>query len=145
MPISGDSFTRSYSVVADTRRRWSDEEKEAIVAEAALPGANVSAVARRHGIKPSLLFRWRRKAREAGRTRRVEPTFLPVALAPRPKAPEASVEELATNEPPQPAPPANCAQDKRIEIELANGRRIKVGADFDIGALKRILDLLEKQ
>jgi transposase len=104
-------------------------------------GANVSAVARRHGIKPSLLFRWRRKAREAGRTRRGEPAFLPVALAPRPQATEAP----ATNEPPQPGPAANCAHDKRIEIELANGRRIKVGADFDIGALKRILDLLEKQ
>ena len=145
MPMSGDSFTRSYSVVADTGRHWSDEEKAAIVAEAAFPGANVSAVARRHGIKPSLLFRWRRKAREAGRTRRGEPAFLPVAIATRPEATEASVEELPTNEPPQPGPPANRAPDKRIEIELANGRRIKVGADFDIGALKRILDLLEKQ
>jgi hypothetical protein len=65
-------------------------------------------------------------------------------LAPRPQATEAPVEEPATNEP-QPGPPANCAHDKRIEIELANGRRIKVGADFDIGVLKRILDLLEKQ
>jgi transposase len=143
--MSGDSFTRSYSVVADTRRRWSDEEKEAIVAEAAFPGANVSAVARRHGIKPSLLFRWRRKAREAGRTRRGEPTFLSVALAPRTEATEAPVEEPATNEPPQPGPPANRAPDRRIEIELTNGRRIKVGADFEVGALKRILDLLEKQ
>jgi transposase len=143
--MSGDSFTRSYSVVADTRRRWSDEEKEAIVAEAAFPGANISAVARRHGLKPSLLFRWRRKAREAGRTSRGEPAFLPVALAPPPQATEAPVEEPATNEPPHPDPPANCALDKRIEIELANGRRIKVGTDFDIGALKRLLDLLEKQ
>jgi transposase len=58
VPMSGDSFTRSYSVVADTRRRWSDEEKEAIVAEAAFPGANVSAVARRHGIKPSCQRVW---------------------------------------------------------------------------------------
>jgi transposase-like protein len=35
--MSGDSFVRRYSIVADTRRRWSDEEKEAIVAEAAFP------------------------------------------------------------------------------------------------------------
>ncbi len=60
MPISGDGFSRRYSVVAETRRRWSAEEKRGIVAEAAQPCANVSAVARRHGIKPSLLFRWRR-------------------------------------------------------------------------------------
>jgi hypothetical protein len=66
-------------------------------------------------------------------------------LAPRPQATGASVEEPATNEPPPSVPSANRTPDKRIEIELANGRRIKVGADFDIGVLKRILDLLEKQ
>jgi transposase len=63
VPISGDKFSRQYSVVAETRRRWSDAEKNAIVAEEAKPGVNISAVARRHGIKPSLLFRWRRMAR----------------------------------------------------------------------------------
>jgi hypothetical protein len=30
-----------------------------------------------------------------------------------------------------------------IEIELANGRRIRVGADIDAAALKRIIALLE--
>jgi hypothetical protein len=34
--------------------------------------------------------------------------------------------------------------DSRIEIELANGQRVRVGADVDTGALKRILDLLNK-
>ena len=32
------------------RRSWSHEEKERIVAESAMPGANISAVARRHGV-----------------------------------------------------------------------------------------------
>jgi Transposase len=57
VPMSGDNFSRRYSIVAETRRKWSDTEKQAIVAQAAQPGANISAVARRHGIKPSLLFR----------------------------------------------------------------------------------------
>jgi len=65
VPMSGDNFPRRYLVVAETRRKWSDAEKQAIVAAAAQPGANISAVARRHGIKPSLLFRWRRLARDA--------------------------------------------------------------------------------
>jgi hypothetical protein len=39
----------------------------------------------------------------------------------------------------------HCSGDSRIEIELANGRRVRVGADFDTGALERILDLLDKR
>ena len=62
VPISGDNFSHQYSVVADTRRRWSEDEKQAIIAEALRPGVNVSAVARRHGITPNLLFRWRKAA-----------------------------------------------------------------------------------
>jgi transposase len=62
--MSGGNFARRYSVVTETRRRWSEAEKRAVVAEADWPGVNISAVARRHGIKPSLLFRWRRLARD---------------------------------------------------------------------------------
>jgi transposase len=57
VPSSGDGFSRRYSVVAETRWRWSEDENQAIVGEVLQPGVNVSAVARRHGIKPSLLFR----------------------------------------------------------------------------------------
>jgi transposase-like protein len=42
------------------RRRWSAEEKAAIVQETYAPGMSVSLVARRHGIAPNQLFRWRR-------------------------------------------------------------------------------------
>ncbi len=42
------------------RRRWSAEEKAAIVQETYGPGMSVSLVARRHGIAPGQLFRWRR-------------------------------------------------------------------------------------
>ena len=40
------------------RRRWSDEEKARIVAEAFAPGAVKSEVARRHNILPQHLFTW---------------------------------------------------------------------------------------
>ena len=33
--------------------------------------------------------------------------------------------------------------DNRIEIELANGRRVRVGPGADMGALKRILDIAD--
>ncbi len=44
------------------RRRWSEAAKERIVAAAAQPGANVSAIARTHGLSPQQVFAWRRKA-----------------------------------------------------------------------------------
>jgi transposase len=44
------------------RRRWSDEEKAAIVAESTRPGVNVAEVARRFGVNRGLLQTWRRKA-----------------------------------------------------------------------------------
>jgi transposase len=42
------------------RRRWSAEEKVAIVQETYSPGMSVSMVARRHGIAPNMVFSWRR-------------------------------------------------------------------------------------
>ena len=42
------------------RRRWSADEKAAIVQETYAPGMSVSLVARRHGIAPNQLFTWRR-------------------------------------------------------------------------------------
>ena len=126
--MSGDNFARRYSVVTETRRRWSDAEKQAVVAEAERPGVNISAVARRHGIKPSLLFRWRRLARDV-EARQSTSAFIPVTLAlPAPEAP--ALEAAASPEP----------DTQRIEIALGNGRVVRVGAGIDVDSLRRILD-----
>ncbi|WP_375293237.1 transposase [Bradyrhizobium sp. sGM-13] len=45
---------------------WSREVKERIVGETFAPGANVSVIARSHGLDPSQLFAWRRKALASG-------------------------------------------------------------------------------
>ncbi len=52
--MSGDDLDRRFDAVAETRRHWSLAEKRKIVAEACVPFANVSAVARRHGVKPAV-------------------------------------------------------------------------------------------
>lgn len=44
----------------ERRRRWSPEEKRSMVEEAESPGMSVSSVARKYGIHPNQLFRWRR-------------------------------------------------------------------------------------
>ena len=92
---------------------------------------NVSAVARRHGIKPNLLFRWRKMAQRDAKPA-AAPAFLPVSLeAPLPKSVDHRDEAIAA--------------DSRIEIELSNGRRVRVGPGADLGALKRILDIVERR
>jgi transposase len=42
------------------RRRWSPEEKRALVEEAEQPGMSISAIARKYGIHPNQLFKWRK-------------------------------------------------------------------------------------
>lgn len=49
------------------RRRWSLDEKLRAVEESNVPGMTVSFVARRYGISPSLLFRWRKLIAEGGK------------------------------------------------------------------------------
>ena len=72
------------------RRTWSPEEKERILAEAAVPGAVVSEVARRHGLRPQQVFGWRREARAASRFQGEGLVFAPVVLdtTPPPTAPK---------------------------------------------------------
>ena len=47
------------------RRRWSVAEKIRLVEETLEPGMSVSFVARKHGLSPSLLFKWRQRMAEA--------------------------------------------------------------------------------
>lgn len=49
----------------ERRRRWSDEEKRAIVAESFVPGAVVAEVARRVDVSPGQIYRWRQEVHAA--------------------------------------------------------------------------------
>ena len=48
------------------RRRWSSAEKLRIVEETLDGRESISVVARRHGVAPNLLYRWRRLMLEGG-------------------------------------------------------------------------------
>ena len=48
------------------RRRWSAADKLRIVEETMYDGDSISAVARRNGVAPNLLYRWRKLMLEGG-------------------------------------------------------------------------------
>src|SRR5215472_2363829 len=60
MPMTGNIDRVEVITSVQRRRRWSAEEKAAIVQETYAPGMSVSLVARQHGIAPNQLFTWRR-------------------------------------------------------------------------------------
>src|SRR6516225_11233731 len=62
----------------ERRRRWSVEEKLRIVAETQAVGAQVRAVAMQNGLCESLVYTWRRQAREGVLAPPATPMFMPV-------------------------------------------------------------------
>ena len=129
----------------ERRRRWSVAEKLRILAECDEPGAQVSAVAARHGAYRSLVFQWRRQARDGLLVAEPVPGFVPVRLeAPEPASPAAAPSEAPLASPTAPArraspPPRSPAA---IEIELPDGARVRVGEEVGMAALRRVLAAL---
>ncbi len=118
----------------ERRRRWSTQEKLRVVAETHVVGARVGDVAASHGICASLVFTWRRQVREGVLAAKGMPTFMPVQMLETP-APSMAA-------PPDPASSSLRLQSGRIEIELGNGRQIRVGSDVNLAALRRVLSAL---
>ena len=123
---NGDNFRRLEVITGiGRRRRWSDEDKARIVAESLDPATTASAVARRYGLHVSQLFTWRqqlqRRASSAAAAAIRGPEFVPVLVA------EDS------------APPAEAAG--RMEIALGPAV-VRVGADVDATALRRVLEVV---
>jgi transposase len=133
----------------ERRRRFSIEQKLAVLAEATAPGANISAVARRHGLLPAQVYKWRRLAELGviGVPGASElPSFVAVEITKGvPSLPAPVLED-------KPAAAVNDAPRRRrrkkaglIEIELGGGRRVRVDRDVDAAALERVLDVLARR
>ena len=113
------------SVVA-RRRRWTLEQKLALVEEVSRPGASVAAVADRHGMSRSLLFEWRRQVREGtmpGVARAdAAATLVPVRI----------VDEAPDKESARPQMPLRRSAERAgkavamVEVLLSNGRMLRV-------------------
>ena len=113
----------------ERRRRWSLQDKLRIVDETLQPGVTVTEVARRHGLAPSVVFTWRRLAREGRLGDNTGPAFMPVEITPVPaQVPSAASTPRRTG---------------LIEIVLRHGRRIRVDREVDAEALRRVLQVVE--
>ncbi len=108
------------------RRRWSTEEKIALLLEAERHGETISSVGRRHGISTSVLFRWRD---QFGLGHEKPMTLAAVQVVEgraRPGPREASL--LAGLLP---------CPDGMKEVELADGRRVFAPIDADPDDVRR--------
>jgi transposase len=102
----------------ERRRGWSAAEKERLVAASLEPGASVSLVARQAGMHPSQLYGWRRQ----------------LVRQSQPRASFAAVRIAA-----EPTPAGGL-----IEIELANGSRVRISGPADAGLVRAIMGVVAK-
>lgn len=124
--VSGHMSNRMSSRIAVVggRRRWSVDQKLAILREAFGPDGSVSATCQRHAVGSGMLYTWRRQALAGDLT----------------GAKRASVPLFAEAEVSVPAPAT--AGSGQIGIELPSGVRITVDAAVDAGALARVMSVL---
>lgn len=64
--MSETSYGVEVLVDAGGRKYWSATEKLRVVEESLASGESISVVARRNGVAPNLLYRWRRRMLEGG-------------------------------------------------------------------------------
>ena len=101
-----------------TNRRWDPREKARITSESFEPGANISAVARRHGVSLGLLHYWRRTVRDRGAMDTI--TMVPIEVD-------------------DGADPARCD----LEIEIGSAR-VLVRGSVEEGVLRTVFNALRR-
>lgn len=131
----------------ERRRRWTDAEKAAVLAETDAPGTNVAAVARKHGIARSVVYNWRsaRRAQAIAAIPGAGPIeFIPLGVV------GGSSEDQPAESPVLASAAARNAGDGpsadrggMIEVELANGVRLRVDGQVNERALYRVLRALK--
>jgi transposase len=131
----------------ERRRRWSEEEKARIIEESLRPGAQVTDIARRHGISRALLYSWRRAARCApvSPVAPLTPEFVPVLLS-APEGPQGATAPTETVAPDRGSRrPAKRRPDGggEIEVVLPGGARLTLRGRVEATALRAVLAALK--
>jgi transposase len=123
----------------ERRRKWTIEEKAALIAEVEAEGGKVRVVARRHRVSESLLYNWRSAwkaaaAASVGSSAAVE--FVPLCVLD--EAGQEASAMLPSSEPPR-SHRGGEGRAGAIEIALPNGARVSVDAFVNEKALSRVL------
>ena len=134
---------RGLEILARERRRtWTPEQKRAIVAESLGSEVTPTEVARKYAISSGLLYTWRQQVL-GGQISVVTgsmPSFARVELAPA-LQPSESSEPVSPTVPS--SPPQSSRPDGLIEIVLPSGVLVRVDAEVDSRALRRVLGILD--
>ena len=101
------------------RTRWSRDEAQRAVGDWRQSGLTLVVYCQQRGLHPERLRRWMRKLERQGET----VSLRPVRIV-------------------DPASPA-ASEASWIELHLPDERRVRVGRDFDAGALRRLLEVVE--
>ena len=145
-------MTDRVEIIARTerRRKYSDAEKAAILAEADQEGVSVRDVARRHEIAESLIYNWRSARRQAAAIASELLEFIPYGSimttepAPTPPMPEPR-KQPAPSCPPMSEElvrPHPGARPGTIDIDLPSGVRLSTDSYVNEKALARVLRAL---
>ena len=126
---AGSGMRHEVIVGVERRRRWSDDQKLAVLAEVGVGGATVAEVARRHDVTRQHIYQWRRELRRKGGWPCSGGTvFLPLDPAPpEPSGP--------------PGPGATSAP--LFKIVLRNGRELRCRGGIGDEDLVRLIRLVE--
>ena len=112
----------------ERRRRWSDDEKLAIVSSVGIDGASVTHVAHRYDVTRQQIYRWRHELKKKGLWAASEGTvFLPVDF---------QIGAMAT---PEPKPAASIP----LELRLQGGRCLRFDSTMDETVLTRLIRAVE--
>ncbi len=99
----------------ERRRRWSEDQKVALVEATFAPGASVAAVARQADICTSVLYRWRRSYSGGG--------FSPVILKSEPGI-------------------ASPSSEPALIVEMEHGRRVLIASSAPTDLVSAVLRAL---
>jgi transposase len=129
----------------ERRRRWTGEQKREIAAESLQPGVSPIMVARRYGISSGLLYTWRQQllCGALGAVADTKPRFVRVdVMAALPDMEATTPAALGLAPPATPLTSPTAELDGRIEIVLSGGAKVRVDAQVNEDALRRVLAVL---
>ncbi len=114
------------------RRRWTVDQKLAVLRDAFGPEGCVRAACERHDVGSGSIYTWRRQAMSgelAGVHKPIEPVFAEVQISEQPALP---------------APTLAARSGSVIGIELPSGIKVTVDAMVDADALSRVIGVLTR-